>query len=76
MTYRGHIENGAVVLDESADLPEGAGVEINVLAGNGDSQAGADHAHAGLMRFAGIIEDMPEDASLNVDHYLYGHPKK
>jgi hypothetical protein len=76
MTYRGHIENGVVVLDESAELPEGVGVEINILAGDGASQGDADNAHARLMRFAGIIKDMPEDASLNVDHYLYGHPKR
>lgn len=76
MTYRGHIENGVVVVDESAELPEGAGVEITIVAGDAAYQSGADDSHAGLMRFAGIIKDMPEDASLNVDHYLYGHPKK
>ena len=32
MTYRGHVRNGAVVLDVPADLPEGAAVEVNVIA--------------------------------------------
>ena len=32
MTYRGHIRNWAVVLDEPANLPEGSAVEVNVLA--------------------------------------------
>jgi hypothetical protein len=32
MTYRGHIRNGAVVLDDPpVDLPEGAAVEVNVV---------------------------------------------
>lgn len=28
-----------------------------------------------LMKFAGIVTDMPEDSSVNHDHYLYGVPK-
>jgi hypothetical protein len=31
MTYRGHVRNGTVVLDEPAHLPEGASVEVNVV---------------------------------------------
>ena len=30
MTYRGHIENGRIVLDEPADLPEGGRVTVHV----------------------------------------------
>ena len=29
-----------------------------------------------LKPFIGTVEGMPEDASQNIDHYLYGHPKK
>jgi hypothetical protein len=32
MTYRGHVRNGAVVLDDPAVLPEGAAVEVRVVA--------------------------------------------
>lgn len=35
MTYRGHVRNGAVVLDVPAELPEGATVEVNVIAAPG-----------------------------------------
>ena len=31
MTYRGHIKNGQIALDDPAHLPEGAAVEIEVL---------------------------------------------
>jgi hypothetical protein len=31
MTYRGHVKNGAVVLDAPAALPEGAAVEVVVV---------------------------------------------
>lgn len=30
MTYRGHIENGRIVLDEPAKLPEGTRVTVHV----------------------------------------------
>jgi hypothetical protein len=32
--------------------------------------------HNDLLPFVGIIEGTPPDASENLDHYLYGHPKK
>ena len=31
MTYRGHVENGAVVFDEAVVLPEGTTVRVDVL---------------------------------------------
>src|ERR1051326_6804047 len=33
MTYRGHVRNGQIMLDEPAGLPEGAEVQINVVKG-------------------------------------------
>lgn len=32
MPYRGHIENGAVVLDEPVDIPEGTPVTVEPVA--------------------------------------------
>lgn len=32
MTYRGHVKNGQVTLDEPAPLPEGAEVNVEVVA--------------------------------------------
>jgi hypothetical protein len=26
--------------------------------------------------FFGVINDLPEDSSVNLDHYLYGRPKR
>jgi hypothetical protein len=30
MTYSGHVKNGQILLDEPADLPEGASVKIEI----------------------------------------------
>jgi hypothetical protein len=31
MTYRGHVQNGQIVLDEPADLPEGTEVSVELV---------------------------------------------
>ena len=31
MTYRGHVKNGQITLDEAARLPEGAEVSVEIL---------------------------------------------
>ena len=76
MTYQGHIENGRVVLDSPASLPEGAVVTI-VLA---EDDENCGHAVPPLSeRFASVIgsvKSLPADAAENLDHYLYGLPKR
>lgn len=79
MTYRGRIQDGVVVLDELIDLPEGCEVacEVVMLDGNSVEEAGEEKPlFAGLMKFAGTATHLPEDASLNLEHYLYGLPKR
>ena len=77
MTYRGHIENGAVVFDEPAELPEGALVRIDVFQMPAESQEEAMPSLAEtLAPFIGKDVGLPEDAAENHDHYLYGTPKR
>ena len=78
MTYRGHVKNGVVVLDQSAELPEGMPVEVTPL---GRSNVAASQAEAmptlyeRLKDVIGTVEG-PPDLADNHDHYLYGVPKK
>jgi len=83
MTYRGHVKNGVVVLDEEVTLPEAAEVRLDVLTmpvGHERSEAASDEngqtGRQDLMKYAGIAKDLPPDAARNLDHYLYGHPKQ
>jgi len=71
MVYHGHIKDGRVVLDEPANLPEGAAVSVEVV-----EQASQDGALASLLDLAGAAKGLPTDASVNHDHYLYGTPKR
>jgi len=73
MTYRGTVKGNVVVLEPGAELPDGTlvHVETGALGGNG-SVAGRDD----LFRMGELaMETGIPDLALNVDHYLYGHPK-
>jgi len=71
MSYKGHVKNGAVVLDDPVQLPEGAAVTVDL--------APADRS--GLLTdlfrdVAGQGSDLPPDGSSQHDHYIYGTPKR
>jgi len=80
MIYQGHVENGRIVLDDEASLPDGARVTVNVSVGTAPpkdtSENEAPSLYDRLKPFLGAAKGLPPDASENVDHYLYGHPKK
>ena len=72
MTYRGHVEHGAVVLDEPASLPEGAKVRLEITVEQTEELTVGQM----LMRHAGKVKGLPSDLARNHDHYLHGTPRK
>ncbi len=78
MVYRGHVENGMIRLEEATTLPEGAEVEVRFLSKDEPQQAEEDipSLYERLKDLAGKAEGLPPDASVNLDHYLYGSPKR
>ena len=71
MTYKGHVENGAVVLDDPIDLPEGAIVRIELAVGGQDKTEEAFPSLAeSLSSVIGKAEGLPADWSENHDTYL------
>ena len=77
MVYRGQVKNGRVVLHGHEAPPEGATVSVRVLKSrNGGRKPKAPKAHEWLRDIAGIVDDLPPDLSQNLDHYLYGTPKR
>lgn len=77
MTFRGKVKDGVVVFESGVKPAEGTIVTVETS--KEESVKGpADTLTTGqrLLKFAGIIDDGPTDGSINVDHYLYGHPKK
>jgi hypothetical protein len=78
MVYRGRVENGLIQLEGSVTLPEGIEVRVETVtpAPTGESERGGSSLYERLKPVIGAAKGLPPDASVNVDHYLYGHPKK
>ena len=70
MTYRGTVTGGVVVPRRGVRLPEGADVRIEVL------KEPRKRTLPKIMRHAGKAKSLPSDASRNLEHYLYRHPKR
>jgi len=75
MTLEGHIEKGVVVFNEPVALPDGTKVRVEVLPIPPAVQEPAS-LYERLKSFDGVLDNLPDDAALNHDHYLYGTPKK
>ena len=71
MAYHGHVENGVVVLDEPAALPEGMKVAVEPL-DEGTRPTLADR----FKDVIGSVDDLPADMAEQHDHYIHGTPKK
>ena len=74
MTLRGHIRNGAVVLDEPSQLPEGTAVEVELR--KLEEQDSPPTLYERYHQIIGIAPDLPSDFSINHDHYIHGTPKR
>lgn len=70
MTLEGTVSNGVVVLDQPGALPDGTRVQVLVAAEE------KKPALAGLLKFAGILQDLPSDFAEQHDHYIHGTPKR
>ena len=80
MTYQGHVENGAVVLDTPVNLPDGTKVEVAVRYNPKPPRDGKSFVEWVVDLANSIPEEdvkkMPTDGSINHDHYLYGTRKR
>jgi hypothetical protein len=83
MTVRGKVKNGKVLLDKPDALPDGTEVEVRPLKNARKPLKTARKRKQPLRslaeRYAGFIgsvKDLPRDMSNNLDHYLYGQPKR
>lgn len=80
----GKVVDGVVVLENGKTLPDGTIVKVAPMAGSEGTESSHDVPHdiqrlrEMLLSFAGVINDpdLPTDLSDNLDHYLYGTPKK
>ena len=78
MVYRGRVENGLVRLLDSPLLPEGAEVQVHLVESGTrpETKEGVPSVCEVLESFVGKAQGLPPDASINLDHYLYGVPRE
>jgi hypothetical protein len=84
MTLRGKVKSGKVLLDNPRAIPEGTEVEVRPAKNRKPAtkrqrtkaKPPARSLAERLAPFIGIVNDLPQDMSVNLDHYLYGHPKQ
>ncbi len=82
MANRGTIKNGKVVLDNPEALPDGTEVEVRAIkkprkaAKTPKRKKQPRKLAERLAPVIGKATNLPPDMSLNVDHYLYGLPKR
>jgi len=74
MTVRGHIKNGAVVLDEPVKLPDGMDVEVELRPASKSAESGPTWGEV-FRDLAGSVEGLPTDMAENHDHYIRGAPR-
>ena len=73
----GKVVNGVVVFENGETLPDGTAVKIEPLAEESKTKPASRLAEM-LLSHAGVIDDpdLPKDFAENLDHYLYGTPKR
>ena len=79
MTYRGRVTNGVVLLEDPTVLPEGTEVSVRPVPTKrkrAKSEKRPLTVGKGLLKLAGKAKGLPPDAARNLDHYLYGYPKR
>jgi hypothetical protein len=75
----GKVVNGVIVLDQPGRLEDGTTVRVQPLEKNSEASGeDVNSLREMLLSHAGVIEDadLPPDLAENLDHYLYGTPKR
>jgi hypothetical protein len=76
MTVIGTVRNGKIELPDDVSLPEGTSVSVKVIEPAAPLPEAATDTGRRLLKLAGTCEGLPADLSVNLDHYLYGTPKR
>ena len=79
MVYRGRVKNGVVVLEGRARPEDGTRVTVRAVrkaARPSRKKKRPMTLYERLKPLIGKAKGLPPDASINIDHYLYGLPKR
>jgi hypothetical protein len=75
MVYQGTVQNGVVVFATGIPLPDGTPVSVAPVVTNATVEVNDDELDPIFRMGERAIETGIPDLAVNIDHYLYGHPK-
>jgi hypothetical protein len=75
MVYQGTVHNGVVVFENGVQLPEGTPVRVELLDENAPTEQLSPQDKALLNMSELAFDTGIPDLGVNINHYLYGHPK-
>jgi len=75
MVYQGTVQNGVIVLENGIHLPEGAPVRVELMNEKRAEEARSPEDDILFRMGEYAIDTGIPDLAVNIDHYLYGHPK-
>ena len=76
MIYQGKVQNGVVVFPNGVQPPEGSPVRVELIS-NGPLHSERSAKDDILFRMGEYAAETGiPDLAVNIDHYLYGHPKE
>ena len=75
MSITATVENDTIKLPAGVHLPDGTTVKIEAIVEPERQPSGKTFAER-YAKYIGVVKDMPPDLAENLDHYLYGAPKR
>jgi hypothetical protein len=80
MTIEGVVKNGAIILKDGVEVPEGTRVQVVIpdqaLKSTNLEQSDSTLTLAVLLKYAGCMKDLPPDFAEQHDHYIHGLPRR
>jgi hypothetical protein len=75
MVYQGTVQNGVVVFPNGVHPPEGSPVRVELIEQEQHRQQHSPKDDIIFRMHEYAVDTGIPDLSVNIDHYLYGHPK-
>ena len=76
MSVTGIMKGGVVVLDDPQSIPDGTRVQVVLMPPRDPESASGQPTLEGLLKFAGVLKDLPPDMAEQHDHYIHGTPRR
>ena len=82
LKFTGTVVDGVVVFENGHVPPNGTAVEVVPLAAEmpkpdaTEDPGGSSGSLSWLLKYAGVVDDLPVDFAAQHDHYIHGTPKR